>query len=255
MTARSVLLATAAVIGMTVLAVPSATIAQPAVIAIDGDDIAGVVTGPSGPEAGVRVIAETTELPTRYNGFVRDNRGSPVPDARVALSPKGGCEAVELKSNVPGLIDSHIHAIRAGLTYQTEVHWIGARTLGAALDRIRAAALLAPKGSWLVVAGGWTGRQFAEGRRPTQTEIAEAAPGVGSFRSCPVLVAHQLSAFDGGDRRNAEQPPGRLASIRLHLELRPALFLCSTLKPVSSSRPAACPWPRVEPRSRLAVAP
>ena len=33
-----------------------------------------------------------------------------------------------------------------------------------------------PKGTWLVVAGGWTERQFAEDRRPTQAEIAAAAP-------------------------------------------------------------------------------
>jgi predicted amidohydrolase YtcJ len=77
---------------------------------------------------------------------------------------------------IPGLIDSHIHAIRAGLTYTTEVHWTGARTLSAALDRIRAAARTAPKGSWLIVAGGWTERQFAEDHRPTQAELAAAAP-------------------------------------------------------------------------------
>ena len=77
---------------------------------------------------------------------------------------------------IPGLIDSHIHAIRAGLTFTTEVHWIGARTLAEALDRLRAAGLNAPKGTWLIVAGGWTERQFAEGRRPTQAEIAAAAP-------------------------------------------------------------------------------
>ena len=77
---------------------------------------------------------------------------------------------------IPGLIDSHIHAIRAGLSFTTEVHWIGARTLAEAVDRIRVAALNAPKGSWLIVAGGWTERQFAEGRRPTQAEIAAAAP-------------------------------------------------------------------------------
>jgi hypothetical protein len=34
-------------------------------IAIDNDDIAGVVTGPRGPEAGVWVIAETKDLPTK----------------------------------------------------------------------------------------------------------------------------------------------------------------------------------------------
>src|SRR6476659_9333816 len=77
---------------------------------------------------------------------------------------------------IPGLIDSHIHAIRAGLSFTTEVHWIGVRTLAEALDRIRAAAKRAPKGAWLIVAGGWTERQFQEDRRPTQREIAAAAP-------------------------------------------------------------------------------
>jgi predicted amidohydrolase YtcJ len=77
---------------------------------------------------------------------------------------------------IPGLIDSHIHAIRAGLSYTTEVHWFGVRTLKEALDRIRTAAKTAPKGSWLVVAGGWTDRQFREDRPPTQAELAAAAP-------------------------------------------------------------------------------
>jgi predicted amidohydrolase YtcJ len=76
---------------------------------------------------------------------------------------------------IPGLIDSHIHAIRAGLTYTTEVHWIGARSIAEALDRLRDAARTAPKGSWLVVAGGWVEEQFAERRRPTQAEVAAAA--------------------------------------------------------------------------------
>src|SRR6184192_2830619 len=37
-------------------------------VAIDSDDIGGVVTGPKGPEAGVWVVAETRSLPT---GFAR----------------------------------------------------------------------------------------------------------------------------------------------------------------------------------------
>jgi hypothetical protein len=45
-------------------------------VAIDNDDIGGVVTGPNGPEAGVWVIAETTDLPTRYAKMVvTDDRG------------------------------------------------------------------------------------------------------------------------------------------------------------------------------------
>jgi hypothetical protein len=45
-------------------------------VAIDGDDLGGVVTGASGPEAGVWVIAETTDLPTKFAKIVvTDDRG------------------------------------------------------------------------------------------------------------------------------------------------------------------------------------
>jgi hypothetical protein len=45
-------------------------------IPIDADDIAGVVTGGAGPEAGVWVIAETSDLPTRFVRIVvTDDRG------------------------------------------------------------------------------------------------------------------------------------------------------------------------------------
>src|SRR5207248_1397482 len=45
-------------------------------VAIDADDIGGVVTGPQGPEAGVWVIAETRDLPTRMSKMVvTDDQG------------------------------------------------------------------------------------------------------------------------------------------------------------------------------------
>jgi hypothetical protein len=45
-------------------------------VAIDNNDIAGVVTGPRGPEAGVWVIAETKDLPTTLRKIVvTDNQG------------------------------------------------------------------------------------------------------------------------------------------------------------------------------------
>jgi len=50
--------------------------AQKPVVAIDNDDIGGVVHGPRGPEAGVWVIAETTELPTKFAKMVvTDDQG------------------------------------------------------------------------------------------------------------------------------------------------------------------------------------
>jgi hypothetical protein len=45
-------------------------------VAVDSDDIGGVVTGPKGPEAGVWVIAESTALPTRLiKSVVTDDQG------------------------------------------------------------------------------------------------------------------------------------------------------------------------------------
>ena len=111
---------------------------------------------------------------------------------------------------IPGLIDSHIHAIRAGLTWQTEVHWIGVRSLAEALDRIRAKAAVAPGGSWLVVAGGWTPRQFAEQRAPTQAEVAAAAP---EHRVYVQLLYSRVLLSPGGDAVLRAAP----------LEINPAL--------------------------------
>ncbi|MDA2926719.1 hypothetical protein MYX78_05720 [Acidobacteria bacterium AH-259-G07] len=45
------------------------------VVIIDDDDLGGVVTSPNGPEAGVWVIAETTDLPTRYARIVVTDQG------------------------------------------------------------------------------------------------------------------------------------------------------------------------------------
>jgi predicted amidohydrolase YtcJ len=126
---------------------------------------------------------------------------------------------------IPGLIDSHIHAIRAGLTYTTEVHWIGVRSLDEALGRLRDKANTAPKGSWLVVAGGWTERQFAEDRRPSQAEIAAAAPGhhvyiqefysrvlfdPGGYEALGIARDPELSARLVVERDNTGQPTGWL---------------------------------------------
>src|SRR5205814_5284329 len=58
------------------LAAAPAELRAQTTVAIDNDDIGGVVTGPTGPEAGVWVIAETTDLPTKYvKSVVTDDQG------------------------------------------------------------------------------------------------------------------------------------------------------------------------------------
>jgi hypothetical protein len=69
-------LGAAAISFAVLLAVPPAQVTAQTTVAIDADDIGGVVTGASGPEAGVWVIAETKDLPTRFTkAVVTDDRG------------------------------------------------------------------------------------------------------------------------------------------------------------------------------------
>ena len=78
MKARHGLMLGAAAIALAALVagLPSQPGAQTPAVAIDNDDIGGVVTGPKGPEAGVWVIAETTDLPTKYAKIVvTDDQG------------------------------------------------------------------------------------------------------------------------------------------------------------------------------------
>ncbi len=45
-------------------------------VAVDKDDVGGIVTGPRGPEAGVWVVAETNDLPTKFVKIVvTDDQG------------------------------------------------------------------------------------------------------------------------------------------------------------------------------------
>jgi len=90
-----------------------------------------------------------------------------------------GTRTIDLRGRtvIPGLIDSHLHATRAALSFATEVNWIGATSLADALSRLRRAAQSAAPGSWLVVVTPpATLDAFPERRRPTQAELVAAAP-------------------------------------------------------------------------------
>jgi hypothetical protein len=80
MTARHVLQAGTAALAIAagLAALTSGARAQQpaAAVTVDADDLGGVVSGPKGPEAGVWVIAETSDLPTKFVKIVvTDDRG------------------------------------------------------------------------------------------------------------------------------------------------------------------------------------
>src|SRR5256885_8349379 len=75
---------------------------------------------------------------------------------------------------VPGLNDSHLHVIRAGLFYNLELRWDGVPSLGQAMEQLKAQADKTPPPQWVRVVGGWNEFQFKEGRMPTLDEINAA---------------------------------------------------------------------------------
>ena len=78
MVRRTVLCAivSAAVCVPALLGVVSASQPSAQPVPVDADDLGGVVTGAKGPEAGVWVIAETADLPTKFAKIVvTDDQG------------------------------------------------------------------------------------------------------------------------------------------------------------------------------------
>jgi predicted amidohydrolase YtcJ len=96
-------------------------------------------------------------------------------DVRELIGP--GTTVIDLQGRrvIPGLIDGHIHAARAGLTWTSELHWDGLPDVDSALASISAAAGRAAPGEWIRAVGGWHPTQFAEPRLPTRDELDKAA--------------------------------------------------------------------------------
>ena len=78
---------------------------------------------------------------------------------------------------IPGLIDNHMHLLRAGTTWQWEVRLDGVGSRAQALDLLRARGRATPPGEWIYTLGGWALEQFADDRRPfTRDELDRVAP-------------------------------------------------------------------------------
>jgi len=80
------------------------------------------------------------------------------------------------KTVIPGLNDSHMHVIREGLNYNSELRWDGVKTLKRAMEMLKEQAARTPDGVWIKVIGGWNEFQFEEKRQPTIDEINAAVP-------------------------------------------------------------------------------
>lgn len=119
---------------------------------------------------------------------------------------------LENRRVIPGLNDSHLHVIRAGLFSNLELRWDGVPTVAQAMGQLREQARRTPPPQWVRVIGGWNEFQFAEGRLPTFKELNEAAPDT------PVFLLHlydsamlnKAAIRALGMDKNTPNPPGGL---------------------------------------------
>jgi predicted amidohydrolase YtcJ len=134
-----------------------------------------------------KILTVDSRFSAREALAIRDGKITAVgadSEVQKQAGPKTRVIDLQGRTVIPGFIDSHIHAIRAGQTFTTEVNWVGARSIAEAMKRIHEASLEKTPGAWIIVAGGWNEQQFQEKRRPTQADLVAAAP------DNPIYVQH-----------------------------------------------------------------
>jgi predicted amidohydrolase YtcJ len=81
------------------------------------------------------------------------------------------------KAAIPGLIDNHMHLLRAGTTWAHEVRLDGVESRKQALDMFAARAKAIAPGDWVYTIGGWSVDQFVDSRKPfTRGELDQIVP-------------------------------------------------------------------------------
>jgi predicted amidohydrolase YtcJ len=157
-----------------------------------------------------KVVTVDAQSSVRSALAIREGRIAAVgtdADIRKLAGPRTRTIDLQGRTVIPGLIDSHMHATRAALSFSTEVNWIGAASLADALNRLRQAEAKARPGQWLIVVTPQaTLDAFKEHRRPTQAELIAAAPnhpvyvqlGYGWAMMTPLaLKALDINSLDG----------------------------------------------------------
>jgi predicted amidohydrolase YtcJ len=115
------------------------------------------------------------------------------------------------KAVIPGLIDNHMHLLRAANTWVRELRWDGVESRQQAVAMLRARLKAVGPGEWVYNIGGWTHQQFADNPQPfTRAELDRIAPlnPVALQESYYQVFLNSRALQALGLEDNAPDPPG-----------------------------------------------
>ncbi len=117
---------------------------------------------------------------------------------------------------VPGLIDNHMHFVRATQQWYRHVRWDGINSRAQALELVRERARTLPERDWVVVIGGWNFTQFHDDSSLfSVTELDEISPDVPVYiqEGYRRIFANSAALRAAGVSRNTVYP-GRTSLVK-----------------------------------------
>ena len=152
------------------------------------------------------------------------------------------------KSVIPGLIDNHMHLLRAATTWTKELRFDGVESRKQALEMLRARVKSAAPGEWIYNIGGWTHHQFADNPKSfTREELDQIAPNnpIALQESYYQVFLNSRALQIFGITPNAPDPPDFIkGTIQRDAHGNPTGVLQGD---IPATRPVAARLPKVAP--------
>jgi predicted amidohydrolase YtcJ len=152
------------------------------------------------------------------------------------------------KSVTPGLIDNHMHLLRAATTWLRELRFDGVESRKQAVEMLRARANMEGPGEWVYNIGGWTHQQFSDEPKPfTREELDQIAPNnpVALQESYFQIFLNSRALQALGIEANAPDPQEFVkGSIKRDAGGRPTGVIQGD---IPATRPVAAKLPKVAP--------
>jgi predicted amidohydrolase YtcJ len=141
------------------------------------------------------------------------------------------------KTVLPGLIDSHLHAVDSAM-YEFDHRVPDMETLADVLKYIQARADSLPMGEWVTLSQVFITR-LREQRYPTRAELDQAAPrNPVVFSTGPDAVLNSLALKLSGIDKNYEVPEGVPCRIERNPESREPTGMLRNCSPIIKSKPS-----------------